>query len=174
MVALTLTGCTTPTPKADTKSRHTEAAPLFATEEEALAAAEEAYGEYVAISELIATEGGVHPERIESYVSSKWLVHEIAAFEDFAAAGKRQVGSARVFSAELQQYVDEGQGATIVMYTCADFSDVRFVDSSGVDVTPIERVEVITLVVEFQGATRDDLRISGSEPWTGNSSCVQG
>ena len=171
-VAITLTGCTTPTHKAIAKTRHTEAAPLFATEEEALAAAEEVYTRYVAVSEAITSEGGTNPERIAPFVSEQWLEHEIEAFKSFASSGRHQVGRSRLYDARLQQYVDSGDGrASISMYTCVDFSNVRFFDSNGIDATPTNRPDVITMVVEFEAESKAELRISSSEPWTGSSSC---
>ncbi len=47
--------------------------PIFASEEEALAAAEEAYAAYLEMSNLISSEGGVEPERIAPFVTADQL-----------------------------------------------------------------------------------------------------
>lgn len=130
------------------------------------------YANYVEISETITSEGGTDPERIAPFVTEQWLEHELDAFEVFAESGKHQVGRSRLYDAQLQQYVDNGDGhASVSMYTCIDFSNVLFVDARGVDVTPNSRADVITMVVEFEAESAAELRISTSEPWTGSSSC---
>ncbi|HEU4807654.1 MAG TPA: hypothetical protein VFT01_05275, partial [Homoserinimonas sp.] len=82
-VAMLLSGCVpqdpevVPPPEPSTE-------PVFASDEEALAAATDVYKAYLAMSDLIAQEGGREPERLEPYVSVDLLKEEEQAFESIA------------------------------------------------------------------------------------------
>lgn len=136
----------------------------FADDAEALAAAEEAYAAYLAMSDLISAEGGANPERIAPFVTEEQLTRELESIERFAATGNRFVGSAVVSSWELQFF----DPPTLVAYACYDVSATRVIDKNGVDVTPSDRPNRATLEVSFE--TRGaELVIAGSELWS--SSC---
>lgn len=146
--------------------------PVFASEEEALAAAEEAYAAYLAVSDAIAQEGGANPERLAELVTAEWLEKEVAVFEQFANSGRRQVGATAAYGMVLQQYSQSDGVADVITYVCADFSATSFLDSAGVDVTPVDRLATVTLQVGFQSeAGASSLRVSSSEPWSGDSVC---
>ena len=66
--------------------------PLFASDEEALAAAEEAYAAYLAMSDEISHDGGVNPERIAPFVTSERLVTELDSFGRQRDLGIRSAG----------------------------------------------------------------------------------
>ena len=71
--ALVLTGCTAPPPHTVAVSSPT-ATPVFASDEEALAAAVEAYEKYLAVSDQIAQEGGAGADSFADVVTDEWLV----------------------------------------------------------------------------------------------------
>ena len=60
------------------------ATPIFASEEEALAAAEDAYAAYRGMSDQISAEGGANPERIAPFVTESRLADELRGFATFA------------------------------------------------------------------------------------------
>src|SRR5690606_24012229 len=81
-VAVLLSGCVQQGPEV-TPPPEPSTTPIFASDEEALAAATEAYEAYLAMSDLIAQEGGVNPERIESVAVRKALADALEGFSVF-------------------------------------------------------------------------------------------
>jgi hypothetical protein len=147
------------------------ATPIFASEEEALAAAEDAYAAYSEVSALIASEGGAGVERLDSLVTEEQFDNEFETAEYYRSRGVRALGESETTLFELQQ-VSESEGlAEVVVYVCVDVSRVSIVDASGSDVTPTDRPMVIPLEVVLVGDSADDLLIASSEQWVGSSFC---
>lgn len=145
--------------------------PVFASEEEALAAAEAAYAAYSEVSDLISNAGGAEPERIAPYVTEEQLQRELDTAEYFESNGLRAVGSPLVARFDLQQYVESDGVAEITVYLCLDVSGVGVVDSTGADVTPTDRQPVVPLEVGFRGDAPGALLIASSDTWSGTSFC---
>jgi hypothetical protein len=172
-LVLLLGGCV-PAPPAETPAPTPGPTPVFASEEEALAAAEEAYAAYLAVSDAIAQDGGRDPERLAPHVTPGWLEKEVEVFELFAASGRRLVGETQLRSSHLQQISDDGRlPGQLVAYFCTDFASTRIVDSSGADVTPTDREAIVTLEVSFVIESQDSARllVDGSAPWVESSLC---
>jgi len=165
LCAIALSGCV-PGEPTEVPTPEPSSTPVFASEEEALAAAEEAYAAYLAVSDAISQDGGAEPERIEPYVTPEWLEVELEAYRDFSSSGVRQSGSTTFSNATLQSSSD--REATI--YACTDSSATRFVDSSGQDVTPDDRQVLTSVQVTFR-IQDGDLRLEGLAPWGDNSFC---
>jgi len=169
--AMLLAGCV-PVEPTVTPAPEPSTTPVFASEEEALAAAEEAYAEYLRIEDAVAQEGGVNPQRLREAVTDEWLEKEVEVFEAFAATGNRQVGETSVLDFELQQLVDSGSLVEIVAYVCVDSTPTTFVDPSGADVTPSSRPATTSLQVTLEWSdSRSKLLIADSQPWSGESFC---
>lgn len=145
--------------------------PVFASEEEALAAAEDAYAAYSAMSDLITADGGQNPERLAPFVTEDQLAREIEGAEYFSSQGWRSQGSRQIGKALLQQYTDDGGSAEIVVYVCVDISEVRIVDGGGVDVTPPDRPNLIALEVGMISGDESKLLIESSDQWSDTSFC---
>lgn len=145
--------------------------PVFASEEEALAAAEAAYAAYLEMSNLISSEGGVEPERIAPFVTEERLQVELRGFETLRGLGYRILGPASfevLGTQRVEQSIDEIE---VVFYVCWDGSLSRVVDASGVDVTPSDRVDRTTLEVVLRADDGDStLRLAGDEEWP-DASC---
>jgi hypothetical protein len=168
-LAVLLSGCVEPDPVI-TPGPDSTATPVFESEEDALAAAEEAYAEYLEVSDLIASEGGVNPERFESVVTTDWLVREIESAQELERSGLQQIGESQLGSIELQQ-VDGSQSdlATVYAYVCLDLSEVSYVDDDGASSSPDE--VLIPLEVSFEATAIDQVLVAGNEPWTGENFC---
>ncbi len=167
-----LSGCLPTEPPANTAAPQPTSTPLFASEEEALAAAVEAYGAYLEMSDLIASEGGVNPERIAPFVTEDWLEKEVEVFDELAASGNRLVGHSEIVSTTLQQTNSSGSGETnISIYACVDFSNTRVMNDTGSDITPATRNPLVSLELGFQATSRNSVRLFQSEPWPGDSFC---
>jgi predicted small lipoprotein YifL len=97
--------------------------PLFASEEEALAAAKDAYQAYLEMSDLIASEGGVEPERIEDVATRDLLDAALSGYETLRENAWRTSGETSIVGTQLQ--FTDLSGATseevVAAYICVDY-----------------------------------------------------
>ena len=168
LAVLLLSGCV-PQQSTNTPTPEPSSTPVFASEEEALAAATAAYAAYLAVSDQIGADGGANPERLEPLVTAEWLTKEIGAFKEFSVTGWKQSGVTTVRSAILQQFSDD----SVSIYVCTDASATRFNDASGADVTPAVRQTVSSLEVSFVlgSSVADGLLLESNDPWSTESFC---
>ncbi|MEO7290459.1 MAG: hypothetical protein ABIW81_04100 [Terrimesophilobacter sp.] len=170
---LVLAGCT-PTPPSVTPEPVPSSTPVFASDEDALAAATAAYAKYLEVSDQITADGGKSPDRIAKFVTSNQLVHELDGFKQWSEPDDSSVGSSQFDTVSLQRYDDIAGGkSVVVVYLCVDVSAVRIMNAAGTDVTPATRPNRYPLEVEFDAnsAADPELVISRSEPWSGNNFC---
>ncbi len=149
-------------------------APLFASDEEALAAATAAYEEYLLLSNSITENPDSEIELLREATTSEYFEEVESAVQSLREQGLVTMGTTQLQSAQLQQHFQDLDGqAVVIMYACIDVSAVRVLDATGTDQTPAEREELVNLEVEFQSSVEDDnLRISRSDVWTGGSLCT--
>lgn len=146
--------------------------PIFESDEEALAAAEAAYGEYLAVSDLVSASGGADVGRLAELVTPTYFASLAAEYESFANTGNKTQGSSSFDGLELQQHIESENGADIVVYACLDVSGVSVLDSSGADVTPPDRRLRLPLEVALtQADSGSSLLISSSVLWDGSDFC---
>lgn len=170
LATLLLAGCV-PTPS-PTPTPEPTATPVFASEEEALAAAEEAYGAYVAeLDRALATldDGG-----LDQFAEGEALDLATQSVANLAEKGQHQTGAsiARVVElvhpGELLAGSDPAQ-----IYACLDISNAHIVDGSGAQVDPPERPDVIPMLVSLNWDTeRAVILIAEEEVWEGENFCV--
>lgn len=144
--------------------------PLFASEEEALAAATAAYEAYGAMSSVIAAEGGIEPERIAPYVTETRYADEVRGFERLRESNLRIRGESQATVLQLQRFDQFETDVEIVFYACLDLTASRVIDESGRDVTPAEREDRLVLevvMVSVDGTL--PLRLESDERWPGQS-----
>lgn len=169
--AVLLTGCVPQDPEVAPPPEPTTE-PVFASDEEALAAATDAYKAYLAMSDLIAQEGGKEPERIAPFVTEEWLPREMSGFNAISSAGLHQVGGSKFASVTLQRIEDGTDYKGLTVYICHDATGVRMVGESGADATPdaLDRPWKTEVTFEVDPDT-DRLRLAGNEPWVRNDGC---
>jgi hypothetical protein len=168
---LVLTGCVSPRPLVMPTSVPTST-PVFASDEEALAAATAAYAEYLRVEDLIAQDGGAKPERLKDLVTAEWFKVELAAFSKFAKTGLRQVGESSFRNATFQSASASSEAPQqVVIYVCADTSKTRFVKADGSEVPTANRVDNLSLEVSFLRTNTGPLQLDGNQPWSGESVC---
>ncbi|WP_309619479.1 hypothetical protein [Salinibacterium sp.] len=173
LAVLLLSGCV-PQQSTNTPTPEPSSTPVFASEEEALAAATAAYAAYLAVSDQIGADGGANPERLEPLVTAEWLTKEIGVYEKFALTKNSLQGSTTFRESKLQRLSEESGGeAEVVIYTCTDFSATRFIDAVGADVTPVDRQTTAGLEIAFVIEDGDSARLflAGSEPWSTDALC---
>lgn len=167
--AVALTGCTpaatpgptpTPTPTA-----------IFSSEDEALAAATDAYQQYLAVSDQVSADGGIDSERLKPFLTNSYWPTEKASIEQLRTRGLHTDGNSTFDGAHLIEINDEI--GTLTVRLCADVSRVRIVDSAGTDVTPVDRTNRLPLEVGFavDGADRRSLLIARSDVWATSDEC---
>ena len=181
-VGLTLaaSGCAaTPEPvppaPAPAPSPTASVAPVFASNEEALAAATEAYAAYQEMFTLIAGDGGARPERIKSVTSGDYEAFLLREFEDARTAGIRTLGNTTFDGARIQR-VDEraadGVGV-VVIYLCSDVSQVDLVDANNVSQIDADRIPRTAVEVGFDWEPGLDgvLTVASRTVWRGGGVC---
>ena len=169
VAATALAGCApadatppTPTPTLE---------PVFASDEEALAAAIAAYEAYAEMSQIIGEDGGDDPERIRPFVGEAFAATAIEEFEQLEANSLRLVGAVHVQGGTLAEWGQAGE-VFVTAYLCTDVSATRVLNASDVDVTPSDRADHLTLVVEFTGTDDErQLIVESSDLWSGPSTC---
>ncbi|MEO6532751.1 MAG: hypothetical protein ABIO06_04145 [Pseudolysinimonas sp.] len=171
-VLLALVGCV-PSDPHGSPSPHASATPVFASDAEALAAAEKAYAAYLKVSDEIANDGGQNPQRFATVVTPSWLPNEIASASQLASSGRRQDGATTFSQLKLQQVGADEADVSLVAYTCLNLMGTKILDSGGNDVTPSTRVSMFSVEVSFRSAkdSPSHLLVDSNEPWSGPSFC---
>ena len=171
---LSLTGCTPePAPRATETAAPTDA-PVFASDEEALAAATEAYAAYLAAGDA-AEESGT-PSRAHFFSLSTGDAHkqDLSVAASFDERGWRQVGSTSFDSMSIQSTeINADSRWEIKAYVCLDVTNSDIVDSSGTSVAKADRSLRLPLEVAFLGTGQsgDHLQITESKVWSGSNFC---
>ena len=176
LAAVVLCGCTQKDPVVIPEPEPSSA-PIFESDEEALAAAEVAYGEYLKVSNEITADGGEGAERIEPFVSNVYFESAAAGFGTYQTDGLRTEGTTSLESAKLQQREDQGTGpARIVVYACVDISKIRVLNSLNKDVSPANKQVPVPFELDFEAIKTEnqiDMRLNGSELWSGANFCTE-
>lgn len=148
-------------------------APIFASDEEALAAAISAYEAYSAASAVVGNEGGEGVERLEDTVTPdlyKQLVEEFTALRD---ANLRIVGEPAISGGSLAERSETQSLASVSAYFCRDVSPTAVVDANGTDVTPASRDAVQPVLAHFvsRADASETLIVESMERWSDASFC---
>lgn len=148
-------------------------APIFASDEDALAAAVEAYAKYLAAIQKRSNSGADDFSEISGYVTEDQLERERAAADASLAAGRSTRGAATFDRVKAQQYWQGGGVDGLVVYLCLDVTDVAVIDATGVDVTPVQRPDRVALEVEFEisASSWQAIRVARSDVWQDTQYC---
>lgn len=167
LIAIALAGCSMPQPEPQSSSTSAEEKPLFASDEEALAAAEAAYAHYLEVSDQIARDGGANPERLKGLVTPGQYIIELQNYKEYSQSGLRSSGT----SAFDSFHISNSDFNRFSTYLCVDVSNSKVLDASGLDVSPSNRENRWPLVVSFSFDSKWNALISGNETWTGKNFC---
>jgi len=169
---LALAGCV-PTNSHPSASPSASATPVFASDAEALAAAEKAYAAYLKVSDEVANNGGKGADRFAQVVTADWLPTELSSAEKLEQSGRHQTGTTSFSRLVIQQWSQRGQVAQVVTYTCLDSTETRFLDGDNNDVTPSARQPKISIEVSFLSDPKSPrhLLVDSNEPWSGSTFC---
>jgi len=173
LLAAALTGCTQPT-RLPPPEPSASGEPLFASDEEALAAAFSAYERYLQVSNTLSASVDADTGLLEE-VAIPGHVEEVAAsIEALRSQGLRTEGQAEIYAFNLQQHFEGSNGdVSVLTYVCLDVSGLRVVDGQGRDNTPPDRADFVGLEVVFWGINGPfpDLKVASSKTWSGSDLC---
>lgn len=170
-VVLLTSGCApSNVPASATRSPAGEPPSVFTSSEEALAAATDVFANYLTLINLIGADGGSSAERVDEYLGDDMSQESTEMFSAMVSAGTRYVGAGTFDSARFVQRWMERNGEHVQMTLCIDATDVRIVDASGADVTPADRQDRVSVLVELSARTKEDITIESSEKW-GETPC---
>jgi hypothetical protein len=173
-VALLLGGCTgmpgpspIPTPTTDASE------PIFTSDDEALAAAIEAYEGYRAVSATIAADGGDRADRINATVTPEYAETLLNEFAALSESGAHFVGSSSFDTTSLAEWSFDGRTAAVSIYLCRDVSDVRVIGPDSKDITPTDREDRVASQALLVSSNADPhkLVVDGVEKWPGDDFC---
>ena len=179
-VALTIavSGCAAtpePTPPPPAPSPTASAAPVFASHEEALAAATAAYAAYQEMATLVFSEGGVDADRLKSVSSGSYEDLLLREFADTRAAGLRSTGETTFDGIRLQQVNESAapEAGVVVIYVCSDVSGVDVLDTNNVSQIHDDRIERIAFEVGFDWEPGQIglLTVASRYVWDGGGVC---
>ncbi|MGV3731832.1 MAG: hypothetical protein ACO1N6_00345 [Microcella sp.] len=173
LLAAALTGCTQPT-RLPPPEPSASGEPLFASDEEALAAATAAYKEYLAVSNAVTANPSVDMAELSPLTTSEYYREVSEAVSVLRRDGLRTVGSTRIQGVVLQQWAHTGEGAEVAIYVCLDVSGALLLDAEGQDVTPSDRSELVPLEVTLVSqAASGGLLVARSDSWPQGDVCDQ-
>lgn len=140
----------------------------YATDEEALAAAEEAYAEYTRVMGEVLHESGANASRLESVAVGTFLDASVEDLENFAKQGGRATGQVANSGFELQRYSPNGSTSEVItVYLCADVSELELLDADGNSLVTENRPDQSRLQATFDfSVERQVLLVSEVEVWS--------
>ena len=168
-IALGMGGCVAPTPDpTPSTSAAPSASPLFNSDEEALAAATEAYAAYLTAADQSGQGGWLDSSALQPLQTDEAFADDVAIAKKFSALGYLQLGASSFDSLKVQQ-VDVFE---VIAYLCLDVTQVDVVDATGASIVDRSQPRRLPLEVSFTPSDeRDSLVFGGSEVWSGETFC---
>jgi len=165
-------GCTaapTPAPRSATPT----VASIFASDEEALAAATEAYANYLRVHDAFWADDGSSEDEYLSLSIGSARDGDIQSIKKWRANGWHAVGITTFDSMRIQSRAIDGGSEQIRTYLCLDVTQGDVLDSQGASVAKSDRPLRLPMEVEFEAAFSipADLKIARSEVWSGENFC---
>ena len=166
LLLTSLAGCIDPGP-VKTPVPTPSATPVFASDEEALAAAEAAYAAYLAV--LDKAFETFDPAGLREVASGKALSEALESVEGFQRENRRITGQSSSDSATLIQAQPDGY---VEIYACLDVSKTDVLDESGTSTLSPDRPTRFPMQVALDWASdRAVLIVSEAEVWGGENFC---
>ncbi|SFO05480.1 hypothetical protein [Mycetocola miduiensis] len=165
-----LGGCT-PAPPATPTPTSTA---IFASEDEALAAATDVFTAYLAAYDSAMADGGRDLATVREYVSDDYFA-EVSEPGTIVTNGWHTSGVSTFEVKEVPHFDASNNSANIHLNICRDITGIRVLDMNDHDVTPPDREMRVPLAVSFAVATDDEwngaLRIVDVESWLDADAC---
>jgi hypothetical protein len=170
-----VSGCSPSEPLVSTVPTSSSSAAPFASDDEALAAAQATYEDFMAVANQIMAEGGVAPERLDALATAKVAMPEKDGLSRLAQRNLRISGKPRVTAAALQAYATESRDGKniITAYFCVDGSETSVIDSDGRSVVDKSGSNLTAFEVSFDLVDEVPplLIVSEKTLWEGSGVC---
>ena len=167
----TLAGCSDTTRIPDPTPEAT-ADPLFAADEEALAAAVEVYERYLVAADQFAS-GEADLQAVEGIASGPVLEEAVETEARFEADGLTLVGTRTVETARIQSTFVNGPSTEVTIYVCESVEGTDLLDSSGASLVSPDRDPLTdwTATLTFERDNSAGL-VTEREFWDAGGVCV--
>ena len=144
---------------------------MFASDEEALAAAEAAYANYISVSDQIARDGGAGAERLQPFVSDDLYEQQRQDYEGVLAKALRTTGASTFDSFRFESY--DALSGDVRAYVCLRTGGIMVLNLASENVTPVGRNNDLPLQIVFRpGANQETaIVVAGSDVWSGTNFC---
>jgi hypothetical protein len=149
--------------------------PIFASDEEALAAAADAYRAYLEVSDQILADGGKDPDRLREFATDEIVAQEAESYLELEQKKWTATGSTAIDTISLQSLISRASsGETLVtVYACVDVSATSIVDSEGNSVAGEDRRTRFPFQSTFEyDVDLGHLVLSEKLPWSGDDFCA--
>jgi hypothetical protein len=166
LIVIALAGCATPASPLSTPTPSAMHTPVFASDEEALKAATDAYAAYLAMSDTILADGGANPERLKEVASGEALVRADADVKVYSARKLHATGSTHFDSMKIQSY-----SPLLSAYVCEDVSGIDVLDAQGTSLVKPDRDTRTPFEVGFEVQADGRLLLKQRTLWTGTDIC---
>ncbi len=173
LATLAFAGCV-PTPVPLPSTSAATDAPVFASDEEALAAATEAYAAYLKVSDASWADEATTRDDFLALSTGQAHDEDLSASELFDKNGWRKVGTTTFDSIRLQSSGPNFDGNWEVRtYLCIDVSQSDVIGVTGQSVAKPDRPLRLPLEVAFisTSSTNKNLLVSESQVWSGSNFC---
>ncbi len=171
VTALALSGCSDQPAPSPTQTVQQTAAqpaatntPMFASDEEALAAGVAAYQRMLDTQMRVLGGDRSAVSEYPSVMEGEYLELLTDEAQKFSEQGYVAYGSPQTRDARLQS-VKSGSKTSVVFYICLDMNNVKFKDSQGQPVKETTKPRNYTMVVTTNG-TMEQLKVSRVEKWS--------
>ncbi|MCD5346065.1 hypothetical protein [Agromyces sp. S2-1-8] len=154
-----------PTPSAS-------AEPIFASDEEALAAAVKAYEAYLRVASEATSAKGATRDALERVAVGTALDDLDASIVEYQDEGFHSNGYRSLGKTDLQSVKVSGAEVTVTIYACEDLRSFDVLDAKGESVVLDDRVEDVPYEVVAAGDSSDELSISQRVLWEGENFCL--
>ena len=168
VAALAVGGCVEDDPDT-TPSPDPTSTPLFESDEEALAAAEEAYARYLRAVDIALQSGGNDTALLLTAANGDALESAQSDVSEFAANGLKTTGDTMINAITLQSL----DATSVIVYVCEDVTGVDLLDSNGVSLVSPDRMTLTSFEVALeQSGVASELKVQERAVWEGESVCV--
>lgn len=142
----------------------------YASDEEALAAAEAAYREYTRVTLASYREGSIDPAPLSTVASGDHLSELLLEFDERVADGRYILGESSFDQVVLQRYSrDSSPNEVIAVYLCDDLSRLS-IHRNGQKIGPETPLPPMTMQVVFDiSANSKTLRVSSRDIWSADA-----
>ena len=169
--AMALAACTPADPPASTPTPTA----IFASEDEALAAATDVFAGYLAAYDSAMAKGGKDLSGVRDYVGEDYFA-TLSEPGTIVQNNWHTNGVSTFEVVEVAKFSSTDTLTAIDLNICRDVSAIKVIDSNERNVTPADRVSIVPLTVSFTSPSAEassvkPLIVSKVESWTASGAC---